>query len=150
MNTFQKEKFVEYNANARAAGRIEGVDPFAQMVSRCIRIVQTPDTELGGCVLCRSALFWSCRMKYPFKHSFSLLVLGLCFSVHIFPLQPAIQSSFSVIIASFPFLPSLNMSAVIYKYMFINAEDVIFASQGLVVAPLYFAIRYFCWFNQFT
>ncbi|ESR37669.1 hypothetical protein CICLE_v10030297mg [Citrus x clementina] len=62
MNTFQKEKFVEYNANARAAGRIEGVDPFAQMVSRCIRIVQTPDTELGGCVLCRGRDF--CKSRF--------------------------------------------------------------------------------------
>lgn len=58
---FQKEKFVEHNANAIAAGRVLGVDPIEQITNRCIRIVETPDTELGGCVLCRSVLQVSCK-----------------------------------------------------------------------------------------
>ncbi|XP_059626948.1 uncharacterized protein LOC132269709 [Cornus florida] len=53
-NTFQKEKFVEHNANAVAAGRIAGIDPIEQITKRCIRIVETPDAaEVGGCLLCR-------------------------------------------------------------------------------------------------
>ncbi|XP_077226208.1 uncharacterized protein LOC143859371 isoform X2 [Tasmannia lanceolata] len=52
-NLFQKEKFVEHNANALAAGRISGVDPIEQISKRCIRIVKTPKADVGGCVLCR-------------------------------------------------------------------------------------------------
>ncbi|KAK9279234.1 hypothetical protein L1049_012912 [Liquidambar formosana] len=52
-NLFQKEKFVERNANAVAAGRVAGVDPIEQITKRCIRIVKTPEAEVGGCVLCR-------------------------------------------------------------------------------------------------
>lgn len=53
LNTYQKEKFVERNANAIAAGRVAGVDPIEQISRRCIRIVKTLETEFGGCVLCR-------------------------------------------------------------------------------------------------
>ncbi|KAF5727483.1 hypothetical protein HS088_TW22G01176 [Tripterygium wilfordii] len=53
-NMFQKEKFVEHNANAMAAGRVAGVDPIEQITNRCIRIVKTPEAQIGGCVLCRS------------------------------------------------------------------------------------------------
>ncbi|XP_057955697.1 uncharacterized protein LOC131149343 [Malania oleifera] len=56
-NMFQKEKFVERNANAVAAGRVAGVDPIEQITKRCIRIVKAPDSELGGCVLCRGQAF---------------------------------------------------------------------------------------------
>lgn len=52
-NLFQKEKFVEHNANAVAAGRIAGVDPIEQITTRCIRIVKTIEAEVGGCALCR-------------------------------------------------------------------------------------------------
>uniref|UniRef100_A0A5B6ZWC6 PHD-type domain-containing protein n=1 Tax=Davidia involucrata TaxID=16924 RepID=A0A5B6ZWC6_DAVIN len=51
-NMFQKEKF-ERNANAVAAGRVAGIDPIEQITKRCIRIVVTPEAEVGGCVLCR-------------------------------------------------------------------------------------------------
>ncbi|KAL8089919.1 uncharacterized protein LOC141697116 [Apium graveolens] len=51
-NTFEKEKFVEHNANAVAAGRVAGVDPIEQITTRCIRIVGTT-TDIGGCALCR-------------------------------------------------------------------------------------------------
>ncbi|XP_044505986.1 uncharacterized protein LOC123225790 [Mangifera indica] len=61
-NMFQKEKFVEHNANAIAAGRVLGVDPIEQITNRCIRIVETPDTELGGCVLCRGRDF--CKSRF--------------------------------------------------------------------------------------
>ncbi|XP_044481777.1 uncharacterized protein LOC123208372 [Mangifera indica] len=61
-NTFQKEKFVEHNANAIAAGRVLGIDPIAQITNRCIRIVGTPETELGGCVLCRGRDF--CKSRF--------------------------------------------------------------------------------------
>ncbi|OWM73735.1 hypothetical protein CDL15_Pgr026839 [Punica granatum] len=52
-NMFQKEKFVESNANALAAGRIAGADAIQQITNRCIRIVKTPETDSGGCALCR-------------------------------------------------------------------------------------------------
>ncbi|XP_058084190.1 uncharacterized protein LOC131231871 isoform X2 [Magnolia sinica] len=50
---FEKEKFVEHNANAFAAGRVLGVDPIEQISKRCIRIVQTPEVDVTVCVLCR-------------------------------------------------------------------------------------------------
>ncbi|KAJ9184379.1 hypothetical protein P3X46_004110 [Hevea brasiliensis] len=53
-NMFQREKFVEHNANAVAAGRISGVDPIEQITKRCIRIVRNIEAELSGCVLCRA------------------------------------------------------------------------------------------------
>ncbi|XVF05290.1 hypothetical protein REPUB_Repub05bG0159200 [Reevesia pubescens] len=57
-NTFQKEKFVERNANALAAGRVAGIDPIEQITKRCIRIIKTPETEvLSVCVLCRGHTF---------------------------------------------------------------------------------------------
>ncbi|XP_065866066.1 uncharacterized protein [Euphorbia lathyris] len=53
VNNFQKEKFVERNANAIAAGRVAGVDPIEEITRRCIRIVKTLDSDFGGCVFCR-------------------------------------------------------------------------------------------------
>ncbi|KAL5717047.1 hypothetical protein ACHQM5_010127 [Ranunculus cassubicifolius] len=50
---FQKDQACAHNANAVAAGRISGVDPIEQISKRCIRIVKTPENEVGGCVLCR-------------------------------------------------------------------------------------------------
>ncbi|XP_042512824.1 uncharacterized protein LOC122087686 isoform X2 [Macadamia integrifolia] len=52
-NMFQREKFVAHNANARAAGRVSGVDPIEQISQRCIRIVNTSEADVGGCNLCR-------------------------------------------------------------------------------------------------
>nr|XP_027188070.1 uncharacterized protein LOC101515204 isoform X1 [Cicer arietinum]XP_027188071.1 uncharacterized protein LOC101515204 isoform X1 [Cicer arietinum] len=54
---FQREKFVAYNVNAWAAGRVEGVDPIEQISKRCIRIVKDIDAELSGCALCRGVDF---------------------------------------------------------------------------------------------
>ncbi|XP_061352612.1 increased DNA methylation 1-like isoform X3 [Gastrolobium bilobum] len=51
-NMFEREKFVAYNANAVAAGRVEGVDPIEQITNRCIRIVKDIEAELSGCALC--------------------------------------------------------------------------------------------------
>ncbi|KAJ1418903.1 Zinc finger, PHD-type [Sesbania bispinosa] len=56
-NMFQREKFVAHNANAMAAGRIEGVDPIEQITNRCIRIVKDIEGELSGCALCRGVDF---------------------------------------------------------------------------------------------
>ncbi|KAK8695695.1 hypothetical protein V6N13_000846 [Hibiscus sabdariffa] len=57
-NAFQKEKFVERNANALAAGRVAGIDPIEQITKRCIRIIKTPETEVFSvCVLCRGHTF---------------------------------------------------------------------------------------------
>ncbi|KAL5763921.1 hypothetical protein ACOSQ2_016515 [Xanthoceras sorbifolium] len=61
-NSFKKKKVVEHNANAIAAGRVPGVDPTDQITNRCIRIVENPDTELGGCVLCRGRDF--CKSRF--------------------------------------------------------------------------------------
>ncbi|MQL77471.1 hypothetical protein Taro_009897 [Colocasia esculenta] len=49
----QKEKFVKHNKNAIAAGRVAGADPIEEIYKRCIRIVKTPETDIGSCVLCR-------------------------------------------------------------------------------------------------
>ncbi|XP_030521033.1 uncharacterized protein LOC115734409 isoform X2 [Rhodamnia argentea] len=58
LDMHQREKFVEYNVNAVAAGRIAGADPIEQITKRCIRIVKTPETEeVGVCALCRSKGF---------------------------------------------------------------------------------------------
>ncbi|KAF5819792.1 putative histone acetyltransferase chromatin regulator PHD family [Helianthus annuus] len=61
-NMFQKEKFVERNENARAAGRVEGSDPIEEITKRCIRIVENPIGDSGApakrgapaCVLCKA------------------------------------------------------------------------------------------------
>ncbi|KDP43951.1 hypothetical protein JCGZ_05418 [Jatropha curcas] len=68
-NNFQKEKFVERNANAIAAGRVAGVDPIEQITRRCIRIVKTLDSEFGGCVICRG---------HDFAKSFGPRTVLLC------------------------------------------------------------------------
>lgn len=52
-NMFLREKFVEHNENAVAAGRVSGIDPIEQITQRCIRIVKDIEAELTGCVLCR-------------------------------------------------------------------------------------------------
>ncbi|KAK8475359.1 hypothetical protein V6N11_069274 [Hibiscus sabdariffa] len=54
---FMREKLVEHNANALAAGRILGVDAIEQITSRCIRIVENFEAELSGCALCRACDF---------------------------------------------------------------------------------------------
>ncbi|XP_028777155.1 uncharacterized protein LOC114733823 isoform X2 [Neltuma alba] len=51
-NMFQRERFVAHNANAVAAGRVDGVDPIEQITKRCIRIVKDIEAELSGCALC--------------------------------------------------------------------------------------------------
>ncbi|KAH1055601.1 hypothetical protein J1N35_033666 [Gossypium stocksii] len=56
-NTFQKEKFVEHNANALAAGRVAGIDPIEQITKRSIRIIKTPEIEVPSvCLLCRRSV----------------------------------------------------------------------------------------------
>ncbi|XP_071719759.1 uncharacterized protein [Rutidosis leptorrhynchoides] len=50
----QAMKLVADNDNAVAAGRVTGIDPIEQIMSRCIRIVKNPEnTEFVACVLCR-------------------------------------------------------------------------------------------------
>lgn len=50
----QREKFVERNENALAAGRVSGTDPIEQITKRCIRIVKNAEeAEFIACVLCR-------------------------------------------------------------------------------------------------
>ena len=56
-NMFQREKFVAYNSNAVAAGRVEGVDPIQAITNRCIRIVKDVEADLGACALCRGVDF---------------------------------------------------------------------------------------------
>ncbi|KAG0474619.1 hypothetical protein HPP92_014305 [Vanilla planifolia] len=48
-----KEKHLAHNDNAIAAGRVAGVDPIEQIISRCIRIVTASDNDAGVCALCR-------------------------------------------------------------------------------------------------
>ncbi|KAK4730869.1 hypothetical protein R3W88_023857 [Solanum pinnatisectum] len=53
-NKFQREKLVEHNANAVAAGRISGIDPIEQISKRCMRTVKNPEeAEVIACALCR-------------------------------------------------------------------------------------------------
>ncbi|KAG5556783.1 hypothetical protein RHGRI_007146 [Rhododendron griersonianum] len=73
-NMFQREKFVEFNENALAAGRVSGVDPIEQITKRCIRIVKNPeDAEVIACVLCRGYNF----RKSGFG-SFTVIVCDQC------------------------------------------------------------------------
>jgi hypothetical protein len=60
-NVFQKEKSVEHNANAVAAGRVAGVDPKEQITKRCILTVKTPEFDFGGCALCEFYNHYSCH-----------------------------------------------------------------------------------------
>lgn len=62
-HTFLRERPVLYNADAVAAGRVEGVDPIEEIAKRCIRIVKDIGAEIGGCVLCRWYLY-SIEMNY--------------------------------------------------------------------------------------
>ncbi|KAF9599022.1 hypothetical protein IFM89_033367 [Coptis chinensis] len=57
LTMFEREKSCEYNANAKAAGRVSGIDPIEQITRRCIRIVETLEFEVGGCALCRRHSF---------------------------------------------------------------------------------------------
>ncbi|VFQ59370.1 unnamed protein product [Cuscuta campestris] len=53
-NMFQREKFVQYNDNAFAAGRVSGIDPIEQITKCCIRIVENlEEAKVIACVLCR-------------------------------------------------------------------------------------------------
>ncbi|KAL6574913.1 hypothetical protein OROMI_012198 [Orobanche minor] len=53
-NMFQRERFVEWNANAVAAGRVSGTDPIEQIKNRCTRHVKSPEeAEVIACVICR-------------------------------------------------------------------------------------------------
>ncbi|PIM99977.1 Histone acetyltransferase [Handroanthus impetiginosus] len=52
-NMFEKEKSAERDANAIAAGRVPGVDPLADIMQRCIRIVGSFEADAGGCAICR-------------------------------------------------------------------------------------------------
>ncbi|XP_022742168.1 uncharacterized protein LOC111293619 isoform X2 [Durio zibethinus] len=56
-NMFMREKCMEHNANAVAAGRILGVDAIEQITSRCLHIVKSIEAELSGCTLCRACDF---------------------------------------------------------------------------------------------
>ncbi|KAC9968855.1 hypothetical protein E3N88_45017 [Mikania micrantha] len=50
----QSLKFDGENENAFAAGRVTGIDPIEQIMTRCIRIVKHPEnSDLVACVLCR-------------------------------------------------------------------------------------------------
>jgi hypothetical protein len=61
----RRDNCVASNDNARAAGRVEGVDPIEQIFKRCIRIVSISETDLGGCTICKWDL--------PFLASISLV-----------------------------------------------------------------------------
>ncbi|XP_009140837.2 uncharacterized protein LOC103864815 isoform X1 [Brassica rapa] len=63
VNMMEREKCVESNPNAVAAGRVRGVDAIAQITTRCIRIVSSLTSELPSvCVLCRGHSF--CRLGF--------------------------------------------------------------------------------------
>lgn len=50
----QRERYVEWNANAIAAGRVPGVDSIGQITNRCIRILKDPEeAEIIACVIFR-------------------------------------------------------------------------------------------------
>ncbi|KAK7244352.1 hypothetical protein RIF29_39172 [Crotalaria pallida] len=56
---FDSERSMVLNADAVAAGRVAGVDPFEQIAKRCIRIVKDNniEAEMSGCALCRDSDF---------------------------------------------------------------------------------------------
>lgn len=73
---FQKERFVERNANALAAGRVAGVDAIEQITKRCIRIVNSPGSELGSvCVLCRLSIHYSHTSVEAYHRPFFFFLL---------------------------------------------------------------------------
>ncbi|CAH2060374.1 unnamed protein product [Thlaspi arvense] len=58
VNNIEREKFVESNPNAIAAGRVDGVDAIAEITKRSIRIVSSFESDLPSvCVLCRGHNF---------------------------------------------------------------------------------------------
>lgn len=58
VSMIEREKFVDSNPNAIAAGRVQGVDAIAEISKRCIRIVSSLPSELPSvCVLCRWIMF---------------------------------------------------------------------------------------------
>uniref|UniRef100_A0A1J3EIH4 Chromodomain-helicase-DNA-binding protein 4 n=1 Tax=Noccaea caerulescens TaxID=107243 RepID=A0A1J3EIH4_NOCCA len=58
VSMIEREKFVDSNPNAIAAGRVQGVDAIAEISKRCIRIVSELPSELPSvCVLCRGNTF---------------------------------------------------------------------------------------------
>lgn len=65
----QRERCLEHNDNAIAAGRVAGVDPIEQIYERCIRIVQAPELSVGGCVFCR---------RHDFSKAFGPRTVLLC------------------------------------------------------------------------
>ena len=70
VNMIEREKFVDSNLNAVAAGRVRGVDEIAQIATRCIWIVSSFVSELPSvCVLCRWISIFSimsCILQLPF------------------------------------------------------------------------------------
>ncbi|KAL3839722.1 hypothetical protein ACJIZ3_024313 [Penstemon smallii] len=53
-NMFQRESFIQWNANAVAAGRVSATDPTEQITNRCTRVVKNPEeAEVIACVICR-------------------------------------------------------------------------------------------------
>ncbi|CAA7038890.1 unnamed protein product [Microthlaspi erraticum] len=58
LSMIEREKFVDSNPNAIAAGRVQGVDAIAEISKRCIRIVGELPSDLPSvCVLCRGNTF---------------------------------------------------------------------------------------------
>jgi hypothetical protein len=94
---FDRERDVEHNVNAVAAGRVAGVDPIKQITNRCIRIVTTFDEKFGGCALCR--LHLDLVLYRPLKYlllsfnsnfgasAFNHLTLCLSSSILIFSIE---------------------------------------------------------------
>lgn len=70
----RKEENAKPNANAIAAGRVAGIDPFEEIKKRCIRILDTIEQDDGGCVLCR-CIFILCFLVR--KSVVYLPILGL-------------------------------------------------------------------------
>ncbi|KAL3532007.1 hypothetical protein ACH5RR_005528 [Cinchona calisaya] len=57
-SAFQKERYLEHNVNAVAAGRVPGIDPIEQITNRCIRFFKNPEeAEAIACVICRGSDF---------------------------------------------------------------------------------------------
>lgn len=50
---FERSKLEERSANAIAAGRVPGVDALEEIARRCIRIVESSYSDIGGCAVCR-------------------------------------------------------------------------------------------------
>ncbi|KAG6735501.1 hypothetical protein POTOM_061892 [Populus tomentosa] len=77
-NTFEREKLVEHNANASAAGRVSGVDSIEQITKRCFRIVKNIEAGTYWMCIMQLYMFMVFQSLWPYSLLDISLVVVLC------------------------------------------------------------------------